>query len=123
MSDPHLIDKGGTSTLPDQQSEGEQNIQQTLTYAKALEGETGSLDSSLRNYLDIIAQHRKERNVIEIKLKKVKPTDENNSDEIYVRNLSFDEMSELVFEVLKISFDDCIGADFYTGRYDTQRNL
>ena len=124
MSDPLLIDKGGTP--PDQDHENDvvqyqpTNSQDTSTYAKALGSTIGSMDSNIRNYSDIIAQHRKERNVIEIKLKKLKSVASNDSEDSYVKNLNFDQISELVFEVLKISFEDCVGADYYTGRYDTR---
>ena len=37
-----------------------------------------------------------------------------------VKNLTFDDVSELIFEIINIQFEECIGVDYFTGRYDTR---
>ena len=36
------------------------------------------------------------------------------------KGLTIDDLSEFVFEILNVKFEECIGVDFYTGRYDTR---
>ena len=96
------------------------NHQESLTYAKALGGATGG-SPNLRKYAEIVAQQKADRNVLELKLKKITKIDRDNGDIIHKpRNLSFDDISEFIFETLSIQFEDCIGVDLNTGRYDTR---
>ena len=41
-------------------------------------------------------------------------------DHTIVKNLTFDDVSELIFEIINIQFEECIGVDYFTGRYDTR---
>ena len=93
--------------------------QKTLTFAEALGGASGG-SQSLRKYAEIIALQKKERNVLELKLRKIKPININNQEAENVPNLTFDDLSELIFEVFNIKFEHCIGVDYNTGKYDTK---
>ena len=52
--------------------------------------------------------------------KKLKLNLSESNEEGTAKNLSFDDVSELIFETLGFQFEDCIGVDYYTGRYDTR---
>ena len=95
---------------------------QSLTYAKALEGNARGT-SNLLKFAEIVAQQRVERNVLEVKIKRNQT--KNESDEAFnaPRGLNMDDISEIVFEILGINFEDCIGVDYFTGRYDTKEIL
>ena len=51
--------------------------QKTLTFAEALGGASGG-SQSLRKYAEIIALQKKERNVLELKLRKIKPINKHS---------------------------------------------
>ena len=91
------------NTLPDQLSS---------KLAWASNGASGG-SLNCRSFEQIIEDERKNRNIIEIKL--VKTSD----DQIYTaKNLTHDDLGELLFDVLKISPSDCIGIDYNTGRQE-----
>ena len=73
----------------------------------------GSLNC--RSFDQIIEEEKKNQNIIEIHLSKL-PT----SDDQIVKNLTFDELGELLFDELKIKPSDCVSLDYNTGRYDTK---
>ena len=53
----------------------------------------------------------------------MKNTNQDNRaamDHTIVKNLTFDDVSELIFEIINIQFEECIGVDYFTGRYDTR---
>ena len=65
----------------------------------------------MRTFAQIIEQEKANRNILEIHLSKTaaKP-----------KNLTFDDISELIFDILKIKPEDCLGYDYTTGRYDSR---
>ena len=71
----------------------------------------------LRSFAEIIATEKSNRNILEIKLKKIATDDENV---VKVKPLSFDNLGELVFDVLNIDPAQCIGFNYSSGRYDTR---
>ena len=73
-------------------------------------------DVRLRSFAEIIATEKSNRNILEIKLKKIATDDEN----VKVKPLSFDNLGELVFDVLSIDPAQCIGFNYSSGRYDTR---
>ena len=95
--------------------------QPTLTYAAALGGVSGG-KSNLLKYEEIIVQQKTQRNVLEMKIKKV-ITKDNDGEIIQPKSLTIDDLSEFVFEILNVQFDECVGVDFFTGRYDTREIL
>ena len=120
MSDPHLADSGGGPQAPQVHiTSPSSSTQSTLTYAKALGGQPGD-SSHLRKYAEIIATQKTQRNVLELKMKKLNPLNSADQDNIPTKSLNFDDISELIFEVLNIQFEECIGVDYFTGRYDTR---
>ena len=71
-------------------------------------------------YAEIIATQKSQRNVLEIKMKKTNQDNRAAMDHTIVKNLTFDDVSELIFEIINIQFEECIGVDYFTGRYDTR---
>ena len=112
MADPHLIDKGG-GDKPDLSVP--KPDQMTPSYAMAVE--SAPEGSTLRKFADIIASQKAGRNVLEVRMKKI----QNITLEAEpIKNLNFDDISEIIFEILNIKFEDCVGIDFTSGRYDTK---
>ena len=120
MSDPDILDSGGGQNPPGVPTP---TPQQSLTYAKALGGVAGG-PSTILKYAEIISNQKSQRNVLEVKIKKIVPKESNrnsvSSPTSLPRSLNTDDLSELVFEVMNIPFEEGIGVDFYTGRYDTR---
>ena len=112
--------KGGTTNPLQTPPPTSHPDQSSLTYAAALGGAAGG-SNIIRKYEEIIAQQKTKRNVLEIKIRKNIPHGSNADNRInQPRSLTIDDLSELVFEVLEVKFEECIGVDFYTGRYDTR---
>ena len=66
----------------------------------------------LRSFAEIVASEKSNRNILEIKLKKIATDDENA---VKVKPLSFDNLGELVFDVLNIDHAQCVGFNYSTG--------
>ena len=72
--------------------------------------------ANTRTFEQIIEQEKKNRNIIEIHLTKDPEKIQQNPQ----RPLTFDELGELIFDVIKINPEDCITFDYDTGRFDTK---
>ena len=101
ISNPSVVNK----PIPDQLSS---------KLAWASNGASGG-SLNCRSFDQIIEEEKKTRNIIEIHLSKL-PT----SDDQIIKNLTFDELGELLFDELKINPSDCVSLDYNTGRYDTK---
>ena len=75
-------------------------------------------DVRMRSFAEIIASEKQQRNILEINLTKLS-TSENNTV-TKSKPLNFDDLAELVFDVLKIDHKLCAGFNYSTGRYDTR---
>ena len=85
--------------------------QKATTKARALGGASEGT-SNMRTFEQIIEDEKANRNILEIHLSK-NPT--------RPKNLTFDDIGEFIFDVLKIKPEDCLGFDYTTGRYDTRQ--
>ena len=75
-------------------------------------------------YAEIIAQHKSQRNVLEVKLRKIIKINKDTNEKMDPpKNLTIDDLSEIIFETMNIQFKDCLGVDYYTGRYDNTSSL
>ena len=72
----------------------------------------------MRSFAQILEDEKKNRNILEINIQKNKPVDEQESSKI--KPLNFDDLGELIFDLLKIDPNDCLGFDYNTGRYDSR---
>ena len=91
-----------------------------LPATSAWAGGRSSEVKKMRNFEEIIADATANRNILEINLKKNISTEEPNRKQA---NLTYDQLGELIFDILKISEEDCIRLNFTTSRYDTREVL
>ena len=96
--------------------------QSTPSYAKAVGGAAGG-SKHLKKYAEIIAQQKSQRNVLEVKIKKIAYTNTETNELVNPKSLTIEDISEFIFEILNIQFEECVGVDYYTGRYDTREIL
>ena len=64
-------------------------------------GVSGGMNSG-RTFQQIIEDEKKKRNILEIKLQKLKLITDSEGDENYARSLTYDDLGELIFDVIKI---------------------
>ena len=96
MSDPPLVDSGGGLQAPQVNiTPPSSSNQNSLTYAKALGGQSGD-SSHLRKYAEIIATQKTQRNVLESKMKKTNPLSSADQENATTKSLSFDDISEFI---------------------------
>ena len=73
--------------------------------------------SNNRSFQQIIEDEKKNRNIIEIKLIK----SESDCEESSIRHLTYDELGESIFDVLKVIPSECIAFDYNTSRFDIKQ--
>jgi hypothetical protein len=125
MSDPHLTDSGGGGAISSSQNQQSSSSlpashQPSSTYAKALGGTASGTTSNLMKYAEIVAQQKSQRNVLEMKIKKITTTNSETNEVINPKYLTMDDISELIFDIINIKFEECVGVDYFTGRWDTK---
>ena len=85
-------------------------------------GATGGNYPNSRNFSQIISEEKANWNIIEIKLTKITTTNPENPGNILKGpSLNFDDLGELIFDILKIDPNHCLTFDYNTGRYDTKQ--
>ena len=89
----------------------------TSVWAKGRNYSSGGASLKMRTFEEIIADAKSNRNILEIHLKKKIPTDDPSKKPT---NLTYDQLGELLFDVLQIKTDDCLRLNFSTSRYDTR---
>ena len=72
----------------------------------------------MRSFEEIMADASSNRNILEIIIKK--SFHESDSTVVKPPNLTFDQLGELLFDVLKIKSNDCLRVNLTTSRYDTR---
>ena len=96
-----------TSPLPDQR---------TVTSAWAADSVTGGTTTT-RTFEQILEDEKKERNILEIQLVRNNSPNSDGSPG-KTANLTYEDLGELLFDILEINPDDCMTFNFSTGRYD-----
>ena len=86
--------------------------QDSGTSAWAGAGGLGGKPLNSRTFLEIIEEEKKNRNILDIQLER------NNIEN--PRYLTFDDIGELIFDVIKIEPKDCLSCNNNTGRSDTK---
>ena len=112
----HHVDKGGGTTKPPAHSDlskSPSHVKPDQTFAEVTQvtGSVSGGNTSSRTFEQILAEDLKDRNILEINLYKTNPEERG-------MNLTFDDLSTFIFDVLKIRHQDCVGIDYTTGRYD-----
>ena len=77
-------------------------------------GALGGASLNNRTFEQIIEEEKKTRNIIEIHLTR------NPAEGTQPRALTFDDLGELIFDVIKINPDDCVSFDYNTVCFDTK---
>ena len=80
---------------------------------------TGSLPRKLRNFAEILNDEKLHRNILEVKLTRTHSTDEKG-EQVKVKTLTEEDLSEFFFDVMKLKMEDCCGLALRTHRYDTK---
>ena len=110
-------DEGGGDTVDGQHQPTSQPAQPTLDPVWTGHGVTGGTTALQRPFAQIIADETSTRNIIQLHLRRINPTEPNVPQP---KNLTFEDLGEFLFDILKINPEDCLGLDFSTGRYDTR---
>ena len=101
-------DKSGGQPPPDTTPEPTGTLSTTSAWA---EGGVNGQEVRMRSFAEILASETSQRNILEIHLTRA---------EDKAKNLNFDDLGELIFDVLNINPTDCSGFNYSTGRYDTR---
>ena len=72
----------------------------------------------MRSFAEIIASENQERNILEIHL--IRLSTKENNVMTKSKALTFDDLGELIFDVLNVDYNECAGFNYTTGRYDTR---
>ena len=81
-------------------------------------GDRAGDSREMRTFAQILADEKENRNILEIKLRKI--TTYVDNDQVSVKPISTEDLSVLLFEVIKLKPGDCAGVALYTSRYDTK---
>ena len=88
-----------------------------LSYASMTRGR---ISKNVKAYADLVAKHKKDRNMIEIKFSRVKKHGELLKPN---RNVEIDTVSEYVFGELNVNPNDILEVDLNTGKGDVKQIL
>ena len=86
---------------------------QTFAEATQVAGIVSGGIQSSRTFEEIIKEEQKNWNILEIILTRTDPNAKN-------MNLTFDDLSIFIFDIMKIKHQECEGIDYTTGRYDSR---
>merc|ERR1712240_937421 len=101
VSDFTCLTMAGDTRPPDKPN-GTQVASISMTSAWAVDGASGK-EVKMRSYAEIIAEEREQRNILEIKLTRL---DEADGSETKAKALTFDDIGELIFDVLHVDQSD-----------------
>ena len=111
MSGPN----GGIVEPPDKSglilNKQEQALPASLSTTTAWAVGGGAGDIRMRSFAEIIAAEKDNRNILEINLTRLQSN---------VKSLNYDDLGELIFDVLNVDYSLCLGFNYTTGRYGTR---
>ena len=114
------LDSPGDTSSQVQQVQHNQNQLgsglQALSMAKVVQGNSVAGPPNMRNFARIMEDEKKQRNVLELKVTKIRPESGPNP-----ANLTHEDLGELLFDILQVPIKDCIAFDYNTGRYDVKQ--
>ena len=112
-SEDQLHQQSHTMTNHDQA-----NLDKPSVTPKGL-GDSLGQSKRMRSFQQILAEEKQNRNILEIKINKMMV---ENDEGIMgkARNLTIEDISTLIFEVIGINPEDCMGVALSTARYDTK---
>ena len=99
---------------------GGPNDSQIRNAATSAQAEGGKVEmKKMRSFQQIMAEEKERRNILEIKVRGMKVTLEDGT-EGRAKALTTEDISVLIFEVLKFNPEDCATIALVTNRYDTK---
>ena len=89
------------------------------TFAGAAQAAGGTVPGG-RSWLQIFNDAKQKRNILEIHISKIddQPNDENREQR--PKGLTNDQLSDFLFNILKINEDDCTGLDYFYGHKEIE---
>ena len=78
-----------------------------------------SLPRRMRSFAEILYDDQQHRNILEVKLVRTSKNNESGEN-VKVKTLNEDDLSEFLFDVIKLKIEDCLGLALRTHRYDTK---
>ena len=75
-------------------------------------------ESKMRTFEQIIAEEKDNRNILEVKITRLQI--EEDGVQKPAKPLSLDDVSVLIFDVIGVKPQDCLGVALYTSRFDTK---
>ena len=107
-------DRGKYSHLNSSESE----VPSTVT-SSGMEGSGGGMiEKKNRSFEQIVADEKKNRNILEVKISRKQV--EENGELKPAKALTLDDVSVMIFDVIGVKPQDCLGVALYTSRYDTK---
>ena len=88
----------------------------SMTSAWAVGGGDAN-DVKMRSFAEIIAAEKTQRNILDIHIIRIASTEDIHSKP---KSLTFDNLGELIFDILSINPDNCIGYNYNSEMYDTK---
>ena len=125
MSDSTVVDPGGGDDRnsggtgqPQQPQESTSQVRPGQTFAGAAQAASGTVPGG-RSWLQIYAEAKEKRNILEIHVIRENKSNGNETQD-RPKTLTNDEISEFIFEVLKIKETDCTGLDYFYGHKEIE---
>ena len=116
MSDQTMIDPGGG--VPPQRQTNQ--VKPGQTFAGAAQAASGTVPGG-RSWLQIFSEAKEKRNILEIHVNSIDNTNSRNDDnQQKPKALTFDELSDFIFKILKIKETDNIGLDYFYGHKEIE---
>ena len=107
-------DRGKHSPL----NSSESVIPSTVTSSGMGGSEGGIIEKKNRTFEQIVADEKKNRNILEVKITRKQV--EENGELKPAKALTLDDVSVMIFDVIGVKPQDCLGVALYTSRYDTK---
>ena len=87
--------------------------------ADAVKNSSGG-PATMRSFAQILEQEKKDRNILELKITKIR-TEEALPSTYNSNNMLAEDIGDLLFDVLKLNPAHCLAYDYNTGRQDTKQ--
>ena len=73
-----------------------------------------------RSWLQIFNDAKQKRNILEIHIEKIDKLESESEENLRLRYLTNDQLSDFIFKELKIKESDCIGLDYFYGHKEVE---
>ena len=117
-----MCDTSGGVKPPDQAALYSQAVNGTssMTTAKALGGGNPTEEVRMRSFAEIMATEKQDRNILEIHLNRMSNTEPDSNVSSKAKALTYDDLGELIFDILLVDYSQCMGFNYTTGKYEVR---